>query len=608
MRKQNMTEQVLPLPKARLRIGVTGHRIGSKFSQSQAEAVRATIARLLSDITRLAREAVEANRWAFAGGEAVVSTISALAEGSDRILAEAGLDQGHPLNAILPFGRADYRRDFASEGSRQAFDSLLARAGAVFELNGTRDNAERAYEAAGLLMLANADIVIAIWDQLPADGIGGTAMIVEHAVAEGVPVILVDPRTPAEAVVLWRADLALPTAKTGIEDVPRRPLATILEEMISILLAPPESVERTAFRQALAERPRRWNFALSYPLLLFLVAVRALRWSDVRLPDHRQDGAERWRAYLEADVRNTRLSTVVTAKLLDAYSFVDHLSIRYAQIYRSVYVFSYVAAAAAVLLALLSLVLAAPVKPYLLAAEVILIVVILALIGQGARRQWHRRWLEYRRLAELLRHLRLLLPLAAAARFERPGNRSSRPQSWINWYARALEREIAVPNLAVDGDYLAAVRDAVRGAELKAQIAYNRNNAIAMQKAGDRLHLLGASLFFATFVICVADLAVYFLLPDIANAYQEWGVVLTALFPTIGAAVNAIRAQGDFQSVAERSEETALNLEVLDAALVAEPLEFARLADRIEKVADLLMADLVEWHVLFRTLPLSLPA
>ena len=87
MRKQNMTEQVLPLPKARLRIGVTGHRIGSKFSQSQAEAVRATIARLLSDITRLAREAVEANRWAFAGGEAVVSTISALAEGSDRILA-----------------------------------------------------------------------------------------------------------------------------------------------------------------------------------------------------------------------------------------------------------------------------------------------------------------------------------------------------------------------------------------------------------------------------------------------------------------------------------------------------------------------------------------
>jgi len=202
----------------------------------------------------------------------------------------------------------------------------------------------------------------------------------------------------------------------------------------------------------------------------------------------------------------------------------------------------------------------------------------------------------------------LLLPLAAAARFDRPGNRSDRTRNWISWYARAVEREIPVPNLAIDPDYLAAVRDAVREAELKAQISYNRNNAIAMQKASDRLHLLGSSLFWTTFVICFVELAVVYFRPDIADAYSEWGVVLTALFPTVGAAVNAIRAQGDFQSVAERSDETAINLEALDAALVEEPLEFARLADRIEKVADLLMADLVEWHVLFRTLPLSLPA
>jgi hypothetical protein len=368
MRAQNMKELVLPLPKARLRIGVTGHRIGTKFSQSQADAVRSTIDRLLSDITRLAQQSVEANPWAFVEGEAVVSTISALAEGSDRILADAGLAQSHPLNVILPFARADYRRDFQSEESRQTFDALLTRAGAVFELNGNRDNAERAYEAAGLLMLANADIVIAIWDQLPADGIGGTAMIVEHAVAEGVPVILIDPRTPTDAAVLWRADLALPTARAGIEDVPRRAMATILPQMISLLLAPPEGEERAAFRKALAERSRRWNFALSYPLLLFLIAVRGLKWSDMRLPDHRQDGAMRWRAYLEADGRNTRLSTVVTEKLLDAYSFVDHLSIRYAQIYRSAYVFSYVAAAAAVLLALLSLLLPHTARLYLLGA------------------------------------------------------------------------------------------------------------------------------------------------------------------------------------------------------------------------------------------------
>ena len=608
MSDQDFDALVLPRPQASLRLGVTGHRIGTKFSEAQARAVRSTVDRLFAEIAAHAEKAVSRNAWAFSGGGPALSTISALAEGSDRIVAEASLDRGLPLNVILPFWRGDYRNDFESEASRKTFDSLLARANAVFELDGNRDAAERAYEAAGLLMLANADIVIAIWDQLPADGIGGTAKIVEHAVAEGVPIILIDPRAPGDASVLWRADLTLPTARAGIEDVPRRALSSVLPDMISLMLAPPEGSERKGLETLLGERTRRWNFALSYPLLLFLIGVRALRWSDVRAPDHSQDGAARWRAYLDADGHNMRLSPVLTAKLLRAYSFVDRLSIRYAQIYRSAYVFGYAAAATAVLLALVSLVTPPGVKPFLLLTEVILIATILVLIGEGARKQWHRRWLEYRRLAEVLRHLRLLALMGAAARLDRPGNRSSKANGWIKWYARAIEREIPVPSLAVDQKYLAAVRAVVRSAELRSQIEYNHHNAIAMEKASGRLHAFGTLLFWATFAVCVLYLGAYFLTPELAHAYKEWSVVLSALFPTVGAAVNAIRAQGDFHSVAERSQETASNLETLDRALAEEPLDFARLSDRVEKAADLLTADLVEWHVLFRTLPLSLPA
>lgn len=608
MSEQNINGLVLPRPKAALRIGVTGHRIGAKFTDAQAQAVRSTIDKLLADIATVAQQTAARERWAFADATPALSTISALAEGSDRLVAEAGLARNFPLNVILPFGRSVYRNDFEGEDSRKTFDALLARAHSVFELDGNRQTAERAYEAAGLLMLANADIVIAIWDQLPADGIGGTAMIVEHAVAEGVPVVLIDPRAPGDVSVLWRADLALPTARAGIEDVPRRALASLLPSMIAIMLSPPEGDERRGLETLLAEKARRWNFALAYPLLLFLLGVRVLRWSDLRVPDHRNDGAVRWRAYLGADARNMRLSQVVSETLLHAYSFVDHLSIRYAQIYRSVYVFSYVATASAVLLALASLVAPQVAKPALLLAEVILIFAILVFIGQGARKQWHRRWLEYRRLAEVLRHLRLLALMGAAARLDRPGNRSSKANGWISWYARAIEREIPLPSLAVDQSYLAAVRDAVREAELKSQIEYNRRNAVAMERTSERLHAAGTFLFWTTFVLCVADLALYLMAPGIAHAYKEWAVVLTALLPTVGAALNAIRAQGDFHSVAERSRETASSLETLDAALAQEPLDFARLSDRVEKSADLLMADVMEWHVLFRTLPLSLPS
>ncbi|MGZ6021365.1 MAG: hypothetical protein ACXWLQ_02045 [Rhizomicrobium sp.] len=608
MDQQSTDEMVLPRPQACLRVGVTGHRIGPKFSETQAAAVRKTVDAILAGIARLARETVERDAWAFSSPQPVLSTVSALAEGADRIVAEAGLDAGLPLSVILPFWRADYRGDFECEESRATFDSLLARAGVVFELDGKRDAAARAYEAAGLLMLANADIVIAIWDQMPADGIGGTALIVEHAVAEGVPVILIDPRTPTDAAILWRADLALPTARAGIEEVPRRSLAALLPEMISIMLAPPDGAERRAFQTLLAEKPRRWNIALSYPVLLFLLAVRGLRWTDLHVPDHRQDGATRWRDYLHAESRNAGLSPVVTGKLLAAYSFVDHLSIRYAQNYRSAYVFNYAAAAGAVLLALSGLLLPTGIKPALLAVEILLIVFILYVIGRGARGQWHRRWLEYRRLAETLRHLRILALMGAAARLDRPGNGSTRAHGWVSWYARAIEREIPVPSLAVDQTYLAAVRDAVRNAELRTQIDYNHNNGIAMEAAGERLHLAGSLLFLATLAICVGYLCLYFLDPELAHGWKDWTIFLTALFPTVGAAINAIRAQGDFQSVADRSRETALNIEELDAAMAQEPLEFARLADRVEKAADLLMADVAEWHVLFRTRPLSLPA
>ena len=83
---------------------------------------------------------------------------------------------------------------------------------------------------------------------------------------------------------------------------------------------------------------------------------------------------------------------------------------------------------------------------------------------------------------------------------------------------------------------------------------------------------------------------------------------LTALLPTLGAALGAIYAQGDFKTVAEQSKRTAKRLAAVDKILAEEPLEFARLADRVQKTSDIMMADLEEWQTVFRTRPLSLPA
>jgi hypothetical protein len=178
----------------------------------------------------------------------------------------------------------------------------------------------------------------------------------------------------------------------------------------------------------------------------------------------------------------------------------------------------------------------------------------------------------------------------------------------VSWYVRAVEREIPVPNTAVDEAYLAAVRDAVCEAELRGQIAWNVHNSEAMERAAHRLHMAGNLLFWATLAICVGFLALYFLDDALAEALREWTVFLTALFPAVGAALSAIRSQADFETVARRSRETARDLAAVEQAMTHENLDFARLSDRIEKAVDVMMADNAEWHVLFRTRPLSLPA
>ena len=107
--------------------------------------------------------------------------------------------------------------------------------------------------------------------------------------------------------------------------------------------------------------------------------------------------------------------------VLPAFSAADHLGVFYSLVYRSTYVFNFLFAAVAVALALAGIFIHdANVKIYLVAAELAVIFAILVTWFR-ATGQWHRRWLEYRRLAECLRHLRILAPVGSEGPLDRPG-------------------------------------------------------------------------------------------------------------------------------------------------------------------------------------------
>jgi hypothetical protein len=212
--------QVAP-PKC-LRVGVTGHRVPPKLPAQSEHALRDTIDRLLSAIVKTVRQVESAlspgdervpdrERSRFRQSVTKLAIVSSLAEGSDRIVAEAGIAAGFSLEVVLPFGRAEYVVDFPSAASRKRFEDLLARASHIFELSGDAGERPKAYEAAGLFMLARIDLLVAIWDGGRATGIGGTGQIIGRAIADGIPILRIDPINPNALQMLWQEASTLPT-------------------------------------------------------------------------------------------------------------------------------------------------------------------------------------------------------------------------------------------------------------------------------------------------------------------------------------------------------------------------------------------------------------
>lgn len=630
-----MTPTAQPLerfkPRARLRIGVTGHRTGPKLPAETQPKVAETVGRLIGQLRQALETVVAADAAAFADEAPELVVVSNLAEGADRIVAEQALARGAVLESVLPAPRADYATDFEGEVSRAAFDQFLKRAHAVFELDDSpgRFGEKRGYEAAGLIMLARSDLLITVWDEGEAAGVGGTAAIVEHAVNEGAPVFLINPAQPDQVRLLWTGDMPMPPAMARIEALPHRDGFSALPKVVATLAAPPAQTEaRDQLDAFFAEQPGRNHGWPVYSAFLGLLQIRAMKSSDFGPGPGDPETAARGSVKAPGDPGEDALDRTVADHLAPLSEHCDAQAVRYGELYRSAFVFNYLAAAATVALALFGL---APELPWLhrllgdeggTLFKVVLVCVELTLIGlilwvwrRGAARQWHRRWLDYRRVAESLRHLRILTLVGARGSGPRP-RAALEPlggPEWVDWLVLANDRMLPPPDRVVDQRYINATREALTKAELNEQIAYNHKNARRMELAEARLHAIGYALFAIPALICVIFLLTYVLLDlgrhmNASHQIRFYVTQLSAVCPSFGAALNAIRMQGDFETVARRSAATEARLIAIREALDEPGLDFARLADLVQKSAEVMGADVAEWRTLFRTRPLSLPA
>ena len=595
-------------PRLHLTIGVTGHRSARLGDADRAE-LAAGLENLLAQLGSATLAVQHANAAVFSTETPCLRLVSALAEGADSLAAQAALAAGWRLDACLPFAPDIYRSDFAEAPARATYDSLLAQATAVFALPGSRDNTEAAYEAAGRVMLEQSDIVFALWDGEAARGRGGTAQIVEEAVARHVPVVHLDTRNSAPPLVLWSGLSNVDAETPTLDSVPRAAAADVLGAVAGALTIPPDNdVDRRMLTRFFDERRRKGTPALPYPLLLMMAGIKRLRVADFR-PLRSEICADRLRRCLQANPGTGLYGVALQQRLIPQFGVADAVASYYAQVFRSGFVANFGLAGLAVLLASLGLLLPT-IKLPLIAAELLLIFSILTNTRAGRRAGWHERWMDDRHLAEQLRASAVVSMLGDLDLRSGESRDAAVIPGWVRWLSRATTREMGLPSAVVDNTYLEQVRTAATTL-IADQIGYHRTNAAHIRLLDHRLHHVGDYLFGGTVVACLAWIAMRLLgvLEVIGQRFDvtSFVTVITAVLPAMGASLYGTRMQGDFAGVADRASVMVKRLERLQRAIESDPLDFLRLTSRLRRLSDIMLTDVSNWRTTYQARPLTLP-
>jgi hypothetical protein len=152
-----------------MRVGITGHR------------------GLPEDVAAQVRDLLAQEAAAFEAHDLV--GISCIADGPDTWWAQTVLDAGGRIEVVIP---ATEYRDGLPDWHHTDYDELLQQASDVHH-TGLTESTSEAHQAGSEILVGLSDVLIAVWDGLPARGYGGTADVVGYARRVGVPVRIVWP-------------------------------------------------------------------------------------------------------------------------------------------------------------------------------------------------------------------------------------------------------------------------------------------------------------------------------------------------------------------------------------------------------------------------------
>jgi len=595
-----------------IRIGGIGHR---RIGPQAAQKIAATVGRCLQEIRFAGEEALRRPRALTEfTGPLDVFVITPLAEGADRLIAHAALANQCQLGAVIPLALADYEATFdlaPSGGSGQdEFRNLLARATlpkgyGILVLDGpSEDESDKvqSYRDGARTVARWSDILIAV---LRADRANSeTGLSVRDAVERGMPVILIDPQTPDQfslsingsvlskeaearsALKLWVARLLGASLTPNGNRTPERAFQAYRAEDVACDTSLPCDFESGG--------PYTIGSAAPWWISWFWGANRLLA-EGMGRDAGGNSAASQARVPVQAwDMPFDRAAAAPFVELYLRHHRADVVASYFAELHRSAQL---LAAILGIIVATIAITdaITRPAANFATLVELACLLYAVLIVAVAYRQRWLERWIDYRLIAEVLRHAKYLLvcghPVSFAG-FGQYATVTSAEHNWIYEHCRHVLRSqrIAMPRRSEDtsAEVLNFLTRYLVDQCIDGQIAYHRRTARLRNAAGRVLHNLTVAVVAVTVVAVAAKL--FFLTPAL--------YVASVLLPIVAGALLAMRAYGEHAVVARRSS-------VVVSALLQrkERMEKSRTIAELERhmamAAETLLRDVDGWLELF---------
>jgi hypothetical protein len=121
-----------------------------------------------------------------------ITGVTCLAPGADQVFARVVLESGGAIHAVIPFSGYE---DMLDGEERFEYLNLLAEAVSATHLERNGNSDEEAYFIAGQVVVEMSEVLVAVWDGMPAGGLGGTGDVVALALETNTRVMQINPDT-----------------------------------------------------------------------------------------------------------------------------------------------------------------------------------------------------------------------------------------------------------------------------------------------------------------------------------------------------------------------------------------------------------------------------